>query len=184
MTDADDYRDTDEHEATLPEIQSRRLREKLFIPELERLLGDPVDFPTNEDYDFDSMRVRLDSAIGTVEKRGEQLAAAAYSRTGTLRFGVALSAVLGIGALVTALGLPAYSILAFVVAAVELVLVLRFSAAARRHAIDCLELRELGERYRPQLERCHTAAELRTLAERIGTEMQQLWIAPVPADTA
>ncbi len=163
---------------TVPELESPSLRERLFIPELERMLGDPVDFPPNEAFDFDSIRVRLDRAIETVEKRSDELATEAYSRSIALRLGTMVSALVGVAALVTALGLPQYALIAWIVAAIELFFVLRFSRSARRNAVDCIELHRLAQRYRPELERATTTDDLRALAARIGSEMRGLWLEP------
>ena len=169
---------------TLPELQLPGLRQRLFIAELERHLGDPVDFPPGETFDFDPIKVRLDRAVELIEHRAEELAGFAYDRSRVLRFAVALSALVGIGALVVALMLPTSRLFAWPVAVIELVLVLRFSKRSRHYAIDCLELRRVAERYRPNLDACSTADELRTLAGRMREEMGGLWIPPPPRHPA
>ena len=163
---------------TLPELQLSGLRQRLFIADLERHLGDPVDFPPDENFDFEPIKIRLDRAVELVEHRAEELAAFAYDRSRVLRFAVALSAVVGISALVVALVMPATRLFAWAVALIELVLVVKLSRRSRGYAIECLELRRLAERYRPDLSACSTTAELRTLANRMRKEMSGLWISP------
>ena len=171
---------TEDPAETLPELQLPAIRQRLFIAELERHLGDPVDFPSGEEIDFDSIKVRLDRAVELVEHRADELAADAHERSRVMRFAVALGAVIGIGALVVALVIPTSRPFAWPVAVIQLVLVVKCSRRSRDHAIECLELRRLAERYRPDFEECSTANELRILAGRMREEMGGLWIPPPP----
>lgn len=155
-----------------PEVSTPSLRRKLFLPQLERLLGDPADMPLDDS--SDSVRVRLEEAVASVERRAEEATLETLAQIRWYRLVVGLSALIGAGAILVGLTLPGALPGALFVAGGEAVLVILLSRVVRRLAADCSEISRLGPRYRRALESCANLAELRSFARRIGHEMAEI----------
>ncbi len=160
----------------LPSSLGPRLRERLFIPELERLLSDPLGYSLKNN--FDSCRVRVEEAIDIINRRCGELAAESVQQVKGLRIAIAVSAAVGAGAILVGLSVPAARLAAYLIAAAEVAAVLWCSRRQRRLAAEASELMRLSERYPPQLKACKTEGELRELARRIGEEWKALATAP------
>jgi hypothetical protein len=163
-----------------PEVTGAVYRKQLFLPQLERLLQDPDDLPLDDS--ADSIRVRIDQAIESIERRSAEAAAEAARRATVYRFTVCLSAVFGACALIVGLAFPDYLTLCLVIALGEAVTLVVFARRMRAAAADCAELTRLGGRYRPALDAAEETPALRALAAQIRAEMDELTIDPRPAE--
>lgn len=159
-----------------PHLRTLRLRRKLFLPHLDRLLGDPSEFPLDDS--TDSVRVRLDQAVTSIENKSRGLAEEAHGHMNRQRVGVMMCAAVGAALLIIGLSVPEFLVPCILVAGLEGAIMIWFSHNRKRYTYDTLELQELSERYRPVLVSCANLDDLRTFSRQIREEMEAICIDP------
>jgi hypothetical protein len=159
-----------------PHLRTFRLRKKLFLPHLDRLLGDPGEFSLDDS--TDSVRVRLDQAVSSIEKKSRELAEEAHGIMNRHRFGVMICALVGAALLIIGLSAQYFLVPCILVAGLEAAFMIWFSQNRKRYTYDTLELQELSERYRPVLVSCATLDDLRKFSEQVREEMDAVCIDP------
>lgn len=160
-------------------VASPRLARELFLPQLERYLSDPDELPLDDS--SDSVRVRIDQAIRSIEGRVEELLPPARARVTQWRMATGSCAIIGILAALVALASPHLAPVAISVVLVEIFALLYSTRRARRAALDVLILEGLEARHRPRLEAAGNLTELRQLAADIREDMERLTVDPRPA---
>jgi hypothetical protein len=163
----------------LPALRHDGLRRRLFLPQLERLLGDPADLPLDDS--SDSVRVRLEEAIAALERRCAELVEATRRSAGAYRFACLLGSAFGALAVTASLAFasrPQLRSLLLALGLAELAPIAILLRLQRRAIADAGALARLAGRYRPRLESCRRLEELRELAGTIHAELAQLWIPP------
>lgn len=163
-----------------PSLMILKLRKKLFLPHLDRLLGDPEEFPLHDS--TDSVRVRLESAVVSIEKRSNELAKEAQKRMNLCRGFVMTCAAMGAIFLIVGISFQEFWVPCFVVAGVEAAAMFWCSRLMRKYVYDTLELQALSDRYRPVLTSCGSLDELRDFAVLVREEMTAVSIDPRETD--
>ena len=151
-------------------IRPRRAwaRERLRVPELDRLLDAPLGARITDQ--FDSLRVRLVKGVERIEEHGQAAAAELARRAAILRIVALSSATIGIVAATAALTVPAFRLVGTLLAVGEGIAVV---VLARRQAglvHDLAAALDLASRFRGDLEAARTSDDLHRLVERIRAE--------------
>ncbi len=152
----------------------------LFLPQLDRYLSDPDELPLDDS--ADSVRVRIDQAIKSIENRSEELEEYAQSKVTLWRITTASCAIIGALALLAGIGYPKFRLAGTLVAGIEIVALFYSSKKMKEAAVDTLILRDLKNRYRPQLDQAESLSQMRNLQNLIREEMDQLSVDPRPQE--
>ncbi len=152
-------------------IRTRWVRERMRIPDLERLLSEPAGARLGDN--FDSLRVRVAKAVDRIAETARSTSEEIRRRSQFLALASLSSAAIGIVAIFVSLYVREYSLPAGLIGMAELVAVLVLRTFHRRLASDLLAVGDLEVRFREDLEAARTPEDLSRLGERIRAEMAQ-----------
>ncbi len=151
-------------------IRTRWVRQRMWIPELEKLLSEAGGAAPG---DAKALREQLSQAVELLQEitgaMGDEIRMAGRTHV----MGILVSAMIGIAAVFIALSVPPYSIPAAIIAVLEIVAVFTFRFFQRRLARDLIALNDLAGRYGEPLNAAKNAEDLQKLKSRIRDEIAE-----------